>query len=152
MNSHLGLPRRRREFFHPGITAIIYGLVVLTCLLLTYELSVHYGAKAWQRVFDDFCGAVIAGLLVYRHEYARSRYLNEKLKTIEMMNHHVRNALQVILDSVYVHGHAQQLDQIRDSVKRIDWALREILPGRVLSEYDAPVNLGKKQPRGHTAA
>jgi hypothetical protein len=30
--------------------------------------------------------------------------------------------------------------------------LREILPGRVLNEYDAPVNPGKKQSRGHTAA
>jgi hypothetical protein len=50
----------------------------------------------------------------------------------------VRNALQVIIDSAYLHGHAQQLDEIQKSVKRIDWALREILPGHTLDEYSDP--------------
>jgi hypothetical protein len=68
------------------------------------------------------------------------------------MNHHVRNALQVIVDSVYVHGHAQQIEEIADSVKRINWALREILPGNVLDEYDAPETAPKQRSKGHTAA
>jgi hypothetical protein len=42
------------------------------------------------------------------------------------MNHHVRNALQTIVDSAYIHGH---LDDVRNSVDRIAWALQEILPG-----------------------
>jgi hypothetical protein len=71
------------------------------------------------------------------------------LKTIELMNHHVRNALQVIVDSAYLHGHAQQLDEIQMSVKRIDWALREILPGRVLDEYNDP---GSQKTDDRTAA
>ena len=132
--------------------AIAYGVVVLACLLLTDELSLHYGLGEWQRVLDDFCGAIIAGLLVYRHEYNRSRYLTEKLKTIELMNHHVRNALQVIVDSTYLHGHAQQLAEIQNSVKRIDWALREILPGRILDRYEDPGNAEKNQPDGRSAA
>ena len=51
---------------------------------------------------------------------------------IELMNHHVRNALQTIVSSAYAHRHARQLEGIRTSVKRIEWALREILPGRIL--------------------
>jgi hypothetical protein len=141
----------KRAFFHPGLRAIVYGIVVLACLLFADQLSLHYGLKESQRVLDDFCGAIIAGLLVYRHEYARLRYLNEKLKTIEMMNHHVRNALQVIVDSVYLHGHAQQLQEIHESIKRIDWALREILPGHVLDEYAAPVS-EKQDASGRSAA
>ena len=143
---------KARGIFHPGITGALYGFLVLVFLLLADELSVHYGLGMWQRASDDFCGALIAALLVYRYEHTRSKHLSEKLKTIEMMNHHVRNALQVIVDSVYVHGQAEQLEEISNSVKRIDWALREILPGRVLDEYDAPENAGKKQSKDHKAA
>jgi hypothetical protein len=138
MNRRTAKPRGNKFFFHPGLRAVLYALLVLAFLVIADQLSIYYGLREPQRVLDDFFGAVIAGLLVFRHEYTRSKYLNEKLKTIEMMNHHVRNALQVIVDSAYVHGHAEQLTQIQDSVKRIDWALREILPGRVLDQYDAP--------------
>lgn len=152
MNQDLSSPRSPKSFFHPGIMAIAYGVVVLACLLLADELSLRFGLGEWQRALDDFCGAIIAGLLVYRNEYSRLRYLNEKLKTIELMNHHVRNALQVIMDSVYVHGHAQQLTEIQNSVKRIDWALREILPGRILDRYEDPANPEKKPAGGRSAA
>jgi uncharacterized membrane protein YccC len=138
--------------FHPEITGALYGLLVLVFLLLAEETSFYYGLGFWHRAFDDLCGALIAAFLVYRYERTRSKHLAEKLKTIEMMNHHVRNALQVIVDSVYVHGHARQLDEISNSVKRINWALQEILPGRVLDEYDSPENVAKKQSSGHTAA
>jgi hypothetical protein len=75
---------------------------------------------------------------MYRYERSRWKYLNERLKIIELMNHHVRNALQTIVSSAYAHGHDQELDEIRTAVKRIEWALREILPGRVLDNYDEP--------------
>ena len=152
MNQDVNSPRNPKSFFHPGLSAIAYGFVVLACLLLADELSLHYGLGPWHRAIDDFCGAIIAGLLVYRHQHNRSKYLNEKLKTIELMNHHVRNALQVIVDSVYLHGHAQQLDEIQNSVKRIDWALREILPGRVLDEYNDPQNSGDQKAGSQSAA
>jgi hypothetical protein len=145
-------PKRPKLFFNPVIRAIVYGCIVLAFLLLADELSLRYGLGTWQRAIDDFCGAIIAGLLIYRYEYSRSKYLNEKLKTIELMNHHVRNALQVIIDSVYLHGHAKQLEEIQNSVKRIDWALREILPGRVLDEYDDPAGSAHKRPNGRSAA
>jgi hypothetical protein len=129
---------RRRSFLHPGIRAVVYGLAVLLLLFTIDQLSIYFGLRESERVLDDIGGAFVTGLLVYRHESVRLKFLTEKLKTIEMMNHHVRNALQVIVDSAYIHGHAEQLEQIRDSVGRIDWALREILPGRVLDQYHEP--------------
>ncbi len=139
-------------FFHPGLQAFVYGCVILLFLVVADQLSVRYGLKESQRVVDDICGAIIGGLFVYRYERRRARYLSERLKTIELMNHHVRNALQVIVDSVYVHGHAQQVEEIQNSVSRINWALREILPGRVLDEYDAPASPGNKHSRRQSAA
>ena len=152
MSHQMNSWRRRKAFFNPGLKAAAYGLLVLAFLVLTDQVSAHYGLKESQRVLDDIGGAIIAAVLVYRIEYDHTKYLNEKLKTIELMNHHVRNALQVIIDSVYVHGHGQQLAEIQDSVKRINWALREILPGRVLDEYEDPENPEKKQPGGRSAA
>lgn len=146
------LRRVRRDFFHPGLQAIVYGVVILLFLVLADQLSMHYGLKESQRIVDDICGAAIAGLFVYHYERGRARYLSERLKTIEMMNHHVRNALQVIVDSVYVHGHAQQFDEIQGAVKRIDWALREILTGEVTDEYEDPGHKNAKGAGGISAA
>src|SRR5438067_3731316 len=143
---------RAKRLMNPAVRAAMYGALVLLFLVLTDQLSAYYGLAESQRVLDDSCGGVIAGLLIYRLEYNRAKYLNEKLKTIELMNHHVRNALQVIVDSAYLHGHAQQLEEIHNSVKRIDWALREILPGRVLDEYNDPQNSGDQKAGSQSAA
>ena len=152
MNRLIDSARGGKSFFHPGLRAIGFGLLVLIFLVIADQLSIYYGLRESQRVLDDLSGAVIAGLLIYRYEYARSKYLSEKLKTIEMMNHHVRNALQVIVDSAYLHGHAEQVQQIQDSAKRIDWALREILPGRILNQYDAPEKQERERSKRSSAA
>jgi len=78
-----------------------------------------------------FTGALV---LVIELSYERERQrMNEKLRTIQLMNHHVRNALQSIIDSAYVHGN---LDEVHTSVDRIAWALQEILPGQTLEQQD----------------
>jgi len=134
----------------PGLQALLYGSLVLALLISADEISVHYGLRESQRVIDDLIGALIAGLLIYRNERNRSRLLQEKLQTIELMNHHVRNALQPIMDSAYLQGHAQHIEVIRHSVRRIDWALREILPGHVIDEYEDPA--GRAGPGVDSAA
>jgi hypothetical protein len=49
---------------------------------------------------------------------------------IAEMNHHVRNALQAIALSPYAEK-SKQIELIGESAERIQWALREILPGEV---------------------
>jgi uncharacterized membrane protein YiaA len=113
------------------------------------------GRHAEGTLLDEILVALFAGALVLVIELSHRRNqerMNEQLKTIELMNHHVRNALQTIVTSAYVHGHAQQLDEIRTSVNRIEWALQEILPGRVLDNYDEPGASKKKPSSSHPAA
>jgi len=119
----------RKNFLRPLPQAIVWGTTVLIFLGIADQLSMFYGLRESQRVVDDLFGGFIAGMLVYWYERGRSRYITEKLKTIELMNHHVRNALQVITYSTYVEAQARPINEIRDAVNRIDWALREILPG-----------------------
>jgi len=99
------------------------------------QLSAHYGFKLWERALDTVFASAIVGLLIYRYERNRAKYLHDRLKMIELMNHHVRNALNIIVTSVYVHGYDKELNEIRASANRIEWALREILPGRVLDDF-----------------
>jgi hypothetical protein len=79
--------------------------------------------------------AVFSALLVYRYERERSLFLEEKLRVIRDMNAFVRNELQVLYASLE-HPKEQSMQTIERSVERIDWALRELLPGR--SSLDAP--------------
>ena len=135
MNQRRHLPRGPQGLFRPGLTAVTLAVIAAVFLFVADELAAHYGFKLWEQALDTVCAGIIVGLLIYRYERKRSEYLNDRLKVIELMNHHVRNALNVIVTSVYVHGYDKQLNEIRLSVNRIDWALREILPGRVLNDY-----------------
>ena len=76
-------------------------------------------------------GGIIAGGLVFRllqYERERRKRLRQKIAVIADMNHHVRNALQVISFQTYSTADKEQFEAIRDSMERIQWALKEILP------------------------
>ncbi len=81
---------------------------------------------------SDTLAAVIAGALVYRlmqYERDRRKFVRQRLEIIAEMNHHVRNALQVISLSAHAsYADKQQLEAVKASVNRIQWALKEILP------------------------
>ena len=76
---------------------------------------------------------IIAGWLFYeflRSQRNKQEIIHQNMRTIAELNHHIRNALQVIR---YAGGSkttldASQLQLINEAVARIDWALREVLP------------------------
>ncbi|MGZ4787584.1 MAG: hypothetical protein ACXVZX_03625 [Terriglobales bacterium] len=79
---------------------------------------------------SDAIAAAAIGLLSYQvvrlHQERRQR-LRERIEVIAEMNHHVRNALQII--SLTATGKdKEEISTIRESVNRIQWALRELLP------------------------
>jgi hypothetical protein len=76
---------------------------------------------------------IVAGFLFYslsNNERLRRKLVRERLRTIAEMNHHIRNSLQVITYATAADTE-ESVDLIRDSVERIEWALREVLPGHV---------------------
>ncbi len=77
---------------------------------------------------------IAAGLLYFqitRIERERRAAMQQRLRTIADMNHHIRNALQVIAYANLASDKEQSVELIRNSVERIEWALREVLPGDV---------------------
>lgn len=85
---------------------------------------------------DDIVIGVVAAMLVFMYEQRQHAALLNKIRVIAAMNHHVRNALQTISYVPYAEQE-KQIKMIRESVKRIQWALREILP----AEQSAPDTL-----------
>lgn len=79
---------------------------------------------------DDVILGLLAGVLVFIYEQRRHRAMLDKIRVIAAMNHHVRNALQAITFAPYAEQ-SRQIQLIDESAKRIQWALREILPGEV---------------------
>ena len=104
-------------------------------LAFVVVLLVGYGADlflfrhpAWMLI-DDLVLALSAGIVVFHYERERTRFLSEKLRVIREMNAFVRNELQ-ILNASAEHPDRTRVSTIDRSVERIDWALRELLPGK----------------------
>lgn len=79
---------------------------------------------------SDGISASVIGVLCYwlvRLQQDRREQLRQRLEVIAGLNHHVRNALQVI--ALTSHGKTkEEIAAIRESVGRIQWALKELLP------------------------
>ena len=127
--------RRLAKLNPPVVQALLFGVFTATLLILLDQLSLRFGLSESQRIVDDLAGGLIAGLAVFAYARVRTSYIEERLKTVELMNHHIRNALQVIRYASYLQPENQQVEQVEDAIERIDWALREILTGRVTT-YD----------------
>src|ERR1035438_1121504 len=66
--------------------------------------------------------------LVFLYERERSRLLSEKVRVIRELNAYVRNELQVLYACLERPEQAH-VSTVERCVERIDWALRELLPG-----------------------
>lgn len=113
----------------PALQALTFGLLVAILLSVSDQMSMRFGLKESQRIVDDVCGGVIAGLTVFAYARAKMRYITQRLNTIRLMNHHIRNALQVIRYASYIQSTSPHVAEVEDAIRRIDWALREVLPG-----------------------
>ena len=76
-------------------------------------------------------GLVVAGLFLEltRNVQNRRRLVQARLEVIADMNHHIRNALQVLTYGTARHENENETEMMRESIQRIEWALREVLPG-----------------------
>jgi hypothetical protein len=104
-----------------------FGIFVLGITLRT--LLDNWGVTGVTAVVDDLLIGVLAGVLVFAYERHQHKVILEKMRVISEMNHHVRNALQPIIYSPYLQEQAEQVRIIQEGTRRIEWALREVLPG-----------------------
>lgn len=90
----------------------------------------EYAASWLVTLMHDALIGVGAGLLVLLYEWRQRQNLIKKLEVIRLMNHHVRNSLQVISFAASDPKRDELATELRNAVSRIEWALREVLPGQ----------------------
>lgn len=111
-----------------GISFLIGLVIALTGS--TLEAIIGHHTMLSVESLDDIIVGVLAAVIAFAYEQRRYHAIMDKVRVIAAMNHHVRNALQAISYVPYAEQE-KQIKMIHDSVARIQWALREILPGEV---------------------
>jgi 1,2-phenylacetyl-CoA epoxidase catalytic subunit len=108
---------------------IAFIVVALSSYLLEVRLHREGIPSYYLILISNFLVGLVAAALVYVlsiREKHRQEYIECRLRVIAEMNHHIRNALQVI--SFYSRKGEKQEIGMREAVERIQWALREVLP------------------------
>jgi signal transduction histidine kinase len=131
-------PAARGSWFYRASRSQIHGLVLLGSfvLFLINFIADRLLVREWHKpavmmaVSNAVAAAVIGYLMWKLADYAiqRRKRVEERLEMIAEMNHHVRNALEAISLSAYTTRNQEAIEMISGAVKRIDWALKEILP------------------------
>ncbi len=117
---------------------IVLGVGIFLLGVLSDRLFRSLSTNPVLLVIDDLMAGLSVGLLVFLYERRRQRDSERKLRVIREMNHHVRNALQVLSYSTWRQEDENLRSMMRDSVTHIDWALREVLPGETAGETVGP--------------
>jgi len=124
------------------LKSIAFGFCVFLLGSALAEWLTLHDVHGFLAFVDNVVAGIAAGVMVLLYERWRQREVDKKLLTIRLMNHHVRNALQVISAASSIDG-AEQPAMVGDAVRRIEWALREVLPGEIeLTDAAAPPNPG----------
>jgi hypothetical protein len=115
--------------------ATLLSILVAGLLIAADQLSIRYGLEGSERIVDDLLGGLIAGSIFYLYERHRLRRFSDNLHVIDLMNHHIRNALQPLIFLTYKPEGKAQMKLVEECVRRIDWALREVLPGKSEEQF-----------------
>ncbi len=111
------------------LSAFLISIVVFAAALgIQWTIYDRYLHEAGIRVVGSGIAACVSIILVVAlgilERNQRVREI-QRLETIALLNHHIRNALQAIISSS---GASNSTETIRASVERIEWALGEVLP------------------------
>ena len=127
MRSMYALGERTR--WVTALRSITVGSCVFFLGSLSHIWLRHQSASLSIAFVDGALVGVGAGILVLFYERRQRLNVMRKREVIRMMNHHVRNSLQVISLAVSVPQREEDVNKVRIAVDQIDWALREVLPG-----------------------
>src|SRR3954462_3733738 len=109
-----------------GVGLAVFGSAVLVEKLSKRSEGSSKVLMAWNAVAGFAAGWMAMKTIESARE--RRKNISQRLKMIGELNHHVRNALQSIQLSAYSTHDQEIIASVGDSVQRIEWALREIVP------------------------
>jgi hypothetical protein len=111
---------------------LVGGGIVSSLGLLTDALLLRQGVSRFQvLVASNVIAGAIAGLLFVQRrirEREKQEVLEDRLARVADVNHHVRNALSVVVFYGKQSGNEHAARLVQEAVDRIEWTLREVLP------------------------
>jgi hypothetical protein len=123
-----------RVMHHKWIATLIplgVGLACFTVTELMHYLLVPDIGRQKERWLAEAVSAVVVGVLVGKLGAIIDRQhqiMLARVQVISETNHHIRNALMAISLSADISQNQECVRMISESVHRIEWVLREILP------------------------
>lgn len=129
------------------VLLVLAAIVVVTSLGVTFDrLLLTVGVPRWETliVSNGLTGLAVGILSVQsrRRDRENQRLAEERLAKLADMNHHVRNALQVVAFFGIAAADSKATQLVREAIQRIEWTLREVLP----RGWELP-ELGSTAPR-----
>jgi signal transduction histidine kinase len=132
------------------VLALLAGLGMFGAVYLADAGLASHGLHAETTYLDDALLGCLSALLVFflqQHHERELRRQRQFAAVVEQMNHHIRNALQVIVYQTALDPKfSEELQGIHGAVQRIDWALREILPSAVTADGGEPAATAQPTP------
>jgi hypothetical protein len=127
---HMNFTKSRKPQRSALWKASVLFILVSGLLIAADQLSIRCGLDGSQRIVDDLLGGLIAGSIFHVYERDRLRRSSKHLQVIDLMNHHIRNALQPLMFVPDEPEGKAQMRVVEECVRHIDWVLREVLPGK----------------------
>ncbi len=152
-------PRLQRPIRQPWIGGMSRKQIALVAFLAGFLVFVAGGVLDWlvsrqllhtkMMMVGGVLVAVFIGSLVFKvlsDAHERHKALLNRLQRIADINHHVRNALQVIAYHARFDQEQSErvIQEINSAVTRIEWVLREVLP----EPEEEPSLIGNQTYRG----
>jgi hypothetical protein len=121
------VPSLQRCFVIAFGSALVVLALAIVGQWVAYRGQIHSFSDL--RLVGSMIAAVATGVLVFRVEMqkrAQSIAAHSRFEIIGATNHHVRNALQVVIDSKYFGKEDER--HLQDAIQRIHWVLTHVLP------------------------
>lgn len=117
--------------FRSKLVPVAVGLTSFFVTEFMHYLLVPDIGRLWERLLAEGLSAMVvalltAGLIHQANQRRKAAVL--RMQVIAEMNHHIRNALGAISLSTDAIQSQQCVRVISESVDRIEWTLREVLP------------------------
>ncbi len=118
---------------HSAVVASAMAVFVFLVGGLLDWLVGHRVIPKFSMVLAGAVVALCAGLLIFKvvsDAHARQQAVVDRLQLIAEINHHIRNAVQVLAYRALNESEQSEraIQEVTDAVTRIDWVLREVLP------------------------
>jgi hypothetical protein len=126
------LPLRMKSRTRVALTVTIFAVVISAVGFVFDRVLIREGvARTGVLFISNLLTGVVASALFLQSKLRaeeKQRLLKDRVQKLAEMNHHVRNALQVVAFYRYQTQDPEAARLIQESIERIEWTLQEVLP------------------------